>query len=322
MRPLRSSPAAYDLHLHTCWSYDASTGPELYFRRARELGVRCIAITEHHNVDSFEEVHALAEEYPGVRAIRAAELSVNTSIGAVDLLCYDLPRRPPPLLAKVLDEYHEWQREAGGARSRSLQALGFDYTEARRLEVLQRYRPARVLARQGATHTLGAFEKEYFIEHGYITREEEYWPLLHRASEMRPPYPPVERVVQAVKEAGGLVVIAHPAGYFNDNDVSRMDSLRRECRLDGIECAHRQIHPELTPFYRAYCRKHKLLSTAGSDCHGLDDVLTTPEKWGYTNRRRFACHLGEEAWLEEFLERIPVDREPLSHQPALNASAS
>ena len=50
----------YDLHLHTYWSYDATANPENYFRRAREIGVRCLAIADHHVLDSLEEVMEIA----------------------------------------------------------------------------------------------------------------------------------------------------------------------------------------------------------------------------------------------------------------------
>ncbi len=301
-----SSPASYDLHLHTYWSYDATAGAELYFHQARKLGVRCLAITEHHNIDSAPEVEALAMQFPEVRVIRAAELSVNTSIGPVDLLCYNLPSEPTGRFAEVLQEYNEWQRASGGSKSAGMQALGYDYSDEARLELLRTYRPERVLARQGATAVKHAFEIQYFQDRGYFSSDEEKVNLMRRLAEVqkRPLYPDVHRVVTAVKEAGGLVVIAHPTGYFLRDDLTRMDALREECQLDGIECAHRMVPPELSTFYRAYCLKHGLLSTAGSDCHNPEDILTPPENWGYTPLHRFACHIGEDIWLEEFLERL------------------
>ena len=85
----QSSHACYDLHLHTCWSYDATAQAESYFRRARELGTRCLTITDHHVLDSLPEVVEVARAYPEIIAIPSAELTVTTSIGSVDLLCYD-----------------------------------------------------------------------------------------------------------------------------------------------------------------------------------------------------------------------------------------
>lgn len=298
--------ASYDLHLHTCWSYDATADVEVHFRRARELGVRCIAITEHHNIDSAPEVRAVAERYPEVRLIPAAELSVTTSIGSVDLLCYNLPHEPSGALARVLEAYHQWQRERGAALVEGMQKLGYDYTAAHHLEVLATYRPRRVLEVQGATHVKGSVQRDEFIRRGFASNAEEYAALLQRVGEVvpRPPFPAVEDVVPAVKEAGGLVVIAHPKGYFRGDDRQRMDALRHECDLDGIECAHRKVDPELTTLYRDYCIEHGLVSVGGSDSHDNVDVQTPVETPGYTPERRFACHVGADHWLDELLERL------------------
>lgn len=299
-----SKPAIYDFHLHTGWSYDATADIELYFRKARELDVRYIAITEHHNIDSAKENLLVAEKYPEVRLIIAAELSVTTSIGSVDLLCYNLPLNPTGSFAEILAEYHTWQRESGAAKSRALQALGYPYTDKARIELLESYRPARALAVQGATHVANRIETAYFIEKGYIASREELQEKLRQTNVASPPYPRVKPVVDAVKEAGGVVAIAHPARYFLNDDIARMDALRRECDLDGIECAHPTVAAELTDFYRAYCKKHGLFSTGGSDSHHNEHIENATLPWEKNEEKRFAGHLGEEAWLEEFLERL------------------
>jgi len=298
--------ASYDLHLHTCWSYDATADPEVYFRRAQQLGVRCIAVAEHHNIDSADEVKQAADRYPQVRLIVAAELSVHTSIGAVDLLCYGLPRRPGGALARVLEEYRLWQQRCGAATSQGMQRLGYDYTDDERLKLLQTYRPARVIERQGVTHIKGAIQSQHFVDRGYIRDVSEMAALYRRLSEVveMPDYPAVERVAPAVKEAGGLIAIAHPAAYFNGNDRQRMDALRAECLLDGVECAHPLVSPDLTPIYRDYCRAHGLFSVGGSDCHDNAHVEPALESVGYTDKFSFARHVGADAWLDEFLERM------------------
>ncbi|MDP6702726.1 MAG: PHP domain-containing protein, partial [Candidatus Latescibacteria bacterium] len=189
-----SPPAAlYDLHLHTGWSYDATADLENHFERASALGVRCIAITEHHVLDSLPEVIETARSYPEIQTIPAAELTVNTSIGAVDLLCYGFPLDFPPGLKQVLDTYHAWQQNAGEAMCKGMQALGLDYTDAHRLELLQSYRPERVIAVQGTTHVKNGVQQQYFVERGFIDSADEYATLRARAGRevAIPPYPAV-----------------------------------------------------------------------------------------------------------------------------------
>lgn len=287
--------AAYDLHLHTAWSYDASAPVDGYFALARQLGIRCLTITDHHVLDSLAEVVAAARVHPEIAAIPSAELSVTTHIGAVDLLCYGLPLVPPPSLRQVLEEYHAWQRATGEAISRGMLALGHDFDDPQRLALLRSYRPERAIALQGNTHVKNERLRSHFVERGFIASAEEYPGLLQRLREKVdfPPYPAVDRVVVAVLDAGGVVAIAHPHGYFAQGDEARMDALRRECRFAGIECAHPTVPAEFTLRYRAYCERHGLFSTGGSDCHEPADVSA-----------KLATHGGPEEWLEEFLARI------------------
>lgn len=302
MSDTRSCNDLYDLHLHTYWSYDATTHPENYFKRARELNLRCFAIADHHVLDSLEEILEIAQGYPDVRVIPSAELTVTTSIGSIDLLCYGFPREFPAELRQVLDAYHEWQRAAGDARSKGLQALGHDFTDAHRLELLKSYRPSKAVELQGNTHVKNAVLRQYFVERGFIDKEEDYSALMSRARDAVrfPPYPNVESVIPVVKQLGVLVAIAHPYGYFKGDDVSRMDTLREECHLDGIECINKNnIPPEYTRLYREYCVQHKLFSVAGSDCHSDEDIPRV-----FAHHSGFPSYEGSDKWLDEFLARL------------------
>lgn len=301
LRLAKDTPASYDLHLHTYWSYDATATPEMYFERAQKLGMRCLAITEHHNIDSVKEVAAVSQHYPDIRVIVAAELTVKTSMGTVDLLCYNLPAAPTGKIAEILEEYHQWQRAAGAAVSRGMQEMGYGYTDEERMKLLESYRPKRAIDHQGATHVRNDNQIEHFIKQGYFSSREDYQ---KRKTFSTPPYPAVERVVPAVKEAGGIVVIAHPARYFLNDDIKRMDALRAECQLDGIECAHKSVSADLTKYYRQYCLKHDLVSTGGSDSHHPESVIPTPSMNNSSLEPRFARHIGEEEWLDQFLERL------------------
>jgi len=287
--------ASYDLHLHTYWSYDATTDPRHYFGRARDLGMRCIAITDHHVLDSLGEVLEIAAAYPDVRVIPSAELTVTTSIGSVDLLCYGFPSPISTALQGVLDVYHKWQREAGAAWCRGMQSLGYDYTDAHRAALLHSYRPPKAIEVQGHTHVKNQVQRRYFVQRGFIADESEYTALVGRFRERIsfPPYPRVEDVIPVVQQAGVRVAIAHPYRYFDGYDLGRIDALCEECCLDGIECAHPSVPPEYTRLYRAYCVQKGLFSVGGSDCHADSEIGAL-----------FGQHLGEDVWLDELLDRL------------------
>jgi len=288
--------ASYDLHLHTCWSYDATNEVEDVFGAARESGVSTIAITDHHVMDAIPEALEVAGRFPDIRHVIGAELSVTTSIGSVDLVCLGLPREPAGELAAVLDAYHDWQRASGAWIVKAMQALGFEYDEAEQARLLASYRPERAVKLQGITHIKNEVRRSYLVEKSYITGGDEYAEFnrrMARAAGAPPPYPPVESVAPAVRSAGGLVFIAHPVGYFARDDRRRMDALVAECGADGIECGHRAVPPELVRLYRDYCLEKGLLSSGGSDSHA-------PELIG----ERMGAHPGEAEWLDEIIDRL------------------
>jgi len=287
--------STYDLHVHTHWSYDARATVEETFAGAARLGLRILAITEHHVIDSVPEATEVASRYPGLGYLPSAELTVDTSIGAVDLVCLGFPQDARERLAPLWRRYHEWQREYGSAVSAGLQALGIDYSESAREELLRRYRPEEAMAVQGVTHVNNAVQRAFFLERGFIETAEDYGSLTKQVARTSglPRYPAVADVVPLVKELGVLVSIAHPRGYFLEADRTRMDALREECLLDGIECARPDLPGELRNAYRRYCVEHGMLSTAGSDCH-------FPEEIG----SNLGNHGGPDEWWDEVATRL------------------
>ena len=137
--------------------------------------------------------------------------------------------------------------------------------------------------------------RQFCVDRGYMESFKEWGGLMERAAQAVPfpECPNVKDVVSAVKGDGVRVAIAHPHAYFDEGDVDRMDLLREECGLDGVECAHSSVPEEFTPVYREYCKRHGLFSTGGSDCHSDADI-----------NRVFATHGGPDEWLEEFLNRV------------------
>ncbi|MBQ6352077.1 MAG: PHP domain-containing protein [Lentisphaeria bacterium] len=282
----------YDLHLHTEWSYDATARAGDYFRMAQNKRLRALAITDHHLMDGYGDVLAAAAEYPEVGYLSGGELTVHCDLGEFDLVCLNLPRRPTPELNRLWDIYHKWQRAYGHALSENFCARGLPLDDDARMKLLQTYRPQKAIDIQGNTHVQYAALLNYCIAHGFCRDAKEYGELRASFTDM-PDYPEYDVVIPAVKKAGGVVILAHPVGYFLTNDRRRMDCLRELFSLDGIECAHESVPRELVDFYRQYCEEHGLLSTGGSDLH-------TPVE------DKFAVHLGKERWLDELLERVEI----------------
>ena len=282
----------YDLHLHTEWSYDAENSIEDYFRIADEKKIRTIAITDHHLMDGYDEVLEVAAKYPEVGYFSGGELTVHCELGEFDLVCLNLPRRPTPDLVDLFNIYRNWQIAYGHALSENFLRRGFPLDDAARMELLKSYRPAKAIAKQGNSHVQYRALWTYCVEHGFAKDKDDYNAKRETFTDM-PDYPEYDIVIPAVKRAGGVVLLAHPKGYFLTNDLKRMDYLRELFSLDGVECAFGSCPEELVRFYREYCRKYGLLSSAGSDLHS-------------SITERYANNFGEECWLDELMERIEL----------------
>ena len=79
-------------------------------------------------------------------------------------------------------------------------------------------------------------------------------------------YPDVYEVLNAIHEAGGIAVMAHPSVYQS------MDLLRElvdKNLLDGVEVYHPRNTQEDIPQILELAKQHDLLVTGGSDFHGM-----------------------------------------------------
>ncbi len=291
----------FDFHLHTNWSYDANASVEFYFKKAQKFGTKVMAITEHHTMDSLPEIQEVSKNYPEVRWIPGTELTVHTSIGAVDMVCLGMPTVFPQELEDVFVEYREWQRSFGEATSEAMSKLGYEYDAKEREKILLSYRPQKCLDVQGITHVNFLTQRDDFIKRGWCTLEKypDFWKKV-TSSVKFPHYPLAERVLPVVKKCGGLTFIAHPLNYFLKADRYRMDQLREELNFDGVECAHPMFGEELSQIYRKYALEHKLLSTAGSDCHSMPEFFHLD----IAVENEFCGHSGDEKWMHEILERL------------------
>jgi hypothetical protein len=83
-----------------------------------------------------------------------------------------------------------------------------------------------------------------------------------------PDYPSPEQVIAAIRQAGGMVVLAHPGVSFHYGvDAARLDELV-EMGVAGVECYSFHHDDMTTRFHLEYCNCRDLLVTGGSDCHG------------------------------------------------------
>lgn len=85
-----------DLHIHTIYSYDGTATIPAVLRRAKEIGLNVIAITDHDEIAGALEAKKLASHY-GVEVIPGSE--ITTAEG--DLLALDITKKIQPGLSLI-----------------------------------------------------------------------------------------------------------------------------------------------------------------------------------------------------------------------------
>jgi len=254
---MRDEMAYADLHAHTHCS-DGTLAPDTLVQRASGRGVKVLAVTDHDTTAGLEAARSAAKGH-GIQLVNGVELSVEVEDQAVHLLGYGFDR-DHPALTQYLSDFTQRRRERLDAMIGRLAGKGVEVSaEAVERQVGTSAAPgrphlARALVEEGQVDSYEAAFQKYLD-----TEQPAYVPA---------PTQPAKTAIDALHEAGGVAVLAHP-GQWMPSGV--LITLRKQ-GLDGIECFF-PSHPDyLVDYYQNICRSHDLLVTGGSDYHGRPDA--------------------------------------------------
>jgi hypothetical protein len=211
---LESCPRHYNFHMHTHCS-DGRLSPEALIAQAVELGLKGIAVTDHHNIQGYLHICRWIEDwrwrYPKSWTTSNRE--------------YSTPQELPQVWTGV--EITAWLLET------DVHILGYAF--AAEHPALQRYL-------QGSAPQ--AQDKQ------------------------------AARVINAIHQAGGIAVLAHPARYRLAPEA--LIPAAAALGIDGVETFYAYDNPTYwrpspaqTAHVSALADRHQLLSTCGTDTHGL-----------------------------------------------------
>ena len=263
-----------DLHAHSSWS-DGTTDVRELFCQAAAAGLDVLALTDHDTVSGWPEL-AGAVRATGVAAVPGIEVSSEEDSCSVHLLALLVDPSPDTALAAEM------------ARARTSRA-----ERARRMvELISADHPVRwedVAAQvAGESTVIGRPHiADALVDAGVVPdRSAAFTELLRPSGPYYVPYyaPSPLDAVRAIREAGGVSVLAHPGSVTRDDDLplTLLEALA-EAGLDGIEVDHREHDEEERTRLREFARGHDLLITGGSDFHGtgkdneLGENLTAAE---------------------------------------------
>ena len=251
---------AGDLHTHTTWS-DGALPARVLPRLAARAGLSWLAISDHDTLHSVEYAYdePVAE---GVNLIPATELTAfDYRRGRqAHILCY-WPDRNSPELAAHCNTMAARRKAAYIQSAKELEEIypQFRLEDARRMAdagdgVIFKSTLMRVLYEYGLAD--GIYQQDYKALFGARGGK-----VLHN-----PEYEPVDKVLAVIKAARGVAVFAHPSVY---NSMELVEELAAAGRIDGVEIEHPRNTPEDKETLRRMAEHYGLVTTGGTDFHGL-----------------------------------------------------
>ncbi len=241
-----------DLHTHSNAS-DGSFPPARVVAMAEANGVAVFSLTDHDTLEGLPEARARAEE-AGIRFIPGVELSVAEGGADVHLLAYGFDSSDATLRGAI-ERYRGGRRERARKILARLKGLGIRIS----MDEIEEIANGAAIGRPHVAEAL--------LRGGYVELFDEAFQryLGHHAPAYVPkPVVSLEQASSIVRDAGGVVILAHPRTLNRDHLIPGM--ARRG--LDGIEVWHSKHDEADVERYRGFAQLHGLLMTGGTDYHG------------------------------------------------------
>jgi len=260
---LENKAPVIDLHIHTTAS-DGTCSPAEILHMAQEIGLLAVSITDHDTLAGVSAALASSAP-PGIQFLTGVEISTRPPDAfrtgrSLHILGYGL-RLDHPDLNQALETLQAARKNRNPEIISRLNQLGLDITladVARVCEKGQIGRPhiAQALMHKGYVESLDqAFDR--FIGNGKPAYVDKY-------------RIPCAQAMDLIIRAGGIPVLAHPGllKYENPAACEALITTLMESGLRGIEAYYPEHSPEQTAHFSNLAKKHRLVTTGGTDFHG------------------------------------------------------
>jgi hypothetical protein len=266
----------FDLQSHSTHS-DGALAAEEVVKLAAEAGVELLALSDHDTISGVAEAIEAGERY-GVRVVSAVEISAVDADSPVPrelhILGYKIDHKGPPMTDRLVDFLADREKRTLRMRD-ALREVGFELDEA---ELEQRIaegkpicRPHLAAAVLGAPANAQRLQDEEIDDVGSLIRG--YLIEGKPAFRLRET-PTVAEAIEAIHDAGGVAIWAHPFWDIED-DGEVLDSIERfrALQIDGVETFYITHDERQTRLLAARCEADGLLSTGSADYHGPENRL-------------------------------------------------
>jgi predicted metal-dependent phosphoesterase TrpH len=274
-----------DLHIHSKSCSDGNLTVEELVKEAKIRNIGLMSITDHDSIGCQGKAMALARKN-GIRYVSGVELNVTFSHPryhagksiSLDFLGYQFDINDKGLKNKLqkIGKYRE---------ERAVKILDKINAEFEKEGIEKLTKEDLRKMRDSVDGVLGRPHiADYLVRKGIVrTNQEAFDKYLVKCNV--PKYPLyIEEASRLVRDAGGIIVLAHPNDPHGTSLVKLTKSLNEQTEIieesileyiDGVECWHSRNDAITTNHYIKFAKKHGLIMTGGSDCHQKPILLGT-----------------------------------------------
>ncbi|MBI5216915.1 MAG: PHP domain-containing protein [Ignavibacteriae bacterium] len=241
-----------DLHTHTTCS-DGALTPEQLVAKAQESGISILSITDHDTIEGVERAQTRGKEL-GVSVLTGIEMSVSWNHQEIHLLAYCFDQHNAELCS-CLELFRVQRIQRAEKMVKKLNTMNLpvtlnDVMEKAANGVVCRPHIAEALVEKKLVGSYSEVFNKYIYDNGPAYEKKQEFPL--------------EKAVEVISRAGGLMFLAHPGKNFTEKELANLF----KTGIDGIEVVHPSHNQETQHYYRGIANEYFLLESGGSDFHG------------------------------------------------------
>lgn len=260
-----------DLHTHSTYS-DGTDNLITLLKNAEKAKLEVLSISDHVTCNVYEELKKIdIKQYYTGKIIKGCELYSTIEGQTIELLAYNIDTNAfynvLPTIYYSEAEDNKWQAEKLLKICKKL-GIYMDYDNIHinydsefcgdiiLKEIVKYPQNKSIFESANAWNDNNVFYRECMTN----SRSKFF---IDKTSF----YPTIDKVIDLIKSAGGLVFIPH-IFIYGDNSMKFFDILTKNYKIDGIECYYSSFTEKQTAFLLDYCKKNKLLISGGTDYHG------------------------------------------------------
>ena len=246
-----------DLHTHSLAS-DGSLSPAQVVAEAKAEGLSAVALTDHDTMAGISEAVEAAKN-SGIECIPGIELSAVYGEKEVHIVGLFLDEKNP-VLAEKLEAFRKIREARNLKMIEKMQLAGVDIT----MEKLREAEGDGVMTRANLAR--------YLLHIGYISSIKEAFdkylspglPFFVPKTGVTP-----EDAVRAIRDSGGVAVLAHPLLYkFSPAELERCVERLKDYGLQAVETFFSTYSAADERAMKRLALKYGLAFSGGSDFHG------------------------------------------------------